>query len=106
MLSQHQIMAAFRELHSHWGAIKSLGRHAGARARREAIHPDTPRRCADHRNANPGGIQREYVFEVVRCRANQTKIKVQRSDFVPEESPTEIGKAIAMFVRKLRVDGS
>jgi len=53
-------------------------------------------------NADPGSIlvgrQRE------RCRAwlNQTEVTVQGRHFLQEDSPHEIGYAVADFVRQLR----
>jgi haloalkane dehalogenase len=52
-------------------------------------------------NANPGsilvGAQREF------CRAwpNQQEVTVRGSHFVQEDSPTEIGQAIARFLRQI-----
>lgn len=57
-------------------------------------------------NADPGVIQRERVLEVVRSWPNQTEITVPGSHFVPEDSPHDIGKAIATFVSKLRANAS
>ena len=53
-------------------------------------------------NADPGailiGAQREY------CRgwSNQTEVTVRGSHFIQEDSPDEIGRAIAGFVEGLR----
>jgi len=57
-------------------------------------------------NADPGVIQRERILEVVRSWPNQTEITVPGSHFVPEDSPHDIGKAIATFVSKLRANAS
>jgi haloalkane dehalogenase len=52
-------------------------------------------------NANPGsilvGAQREF------CRAwpNQQEVTVRGSHFVQEDSPAEIGQAIARFLRQI-----
>jgi haloalkane dehalogenase len=52
-------------------------------------------------NAEPGailvGAQREF------CRAwpNQTEVTVKGSHFIQEDSPAEIGQAIADWYRKL-----
>ena len=53
-------------------------------------------------NAEPGAIligpQREF------CRAwpNQTEVTVKGSHFLQEDSPDEIGRAVADFVRRVR----
>ena len=53
-------------------------------------------------NANPGAIMRGRVRDFVRTWPNQTEITVDGSHFIQEDSPDEIGTAIAEFVRKLR----
>jgi haloalkane dehalogenase len=53
-------------------------------------------------NAEPGsllvGAQREF------CRAwpNQTEVTVKGSHFVQEDSPDEIGRALADFIKTIR----
>ncbi|MCV7301820.1 haloalkane dehalogenase [Mycobacterium barrassiae] len=53
--------------------------------------------------ADPGVIQREgRVLDIVRGWENQTEVTVPGSHFLQEDSPDEIGTAIASFVRALR----
>ncbi|MBZ9772479.1 haloalkane dehalogenase [Mesorhizobium sp. CO1-1-8] len=52
--------------------------------------------------AEPGVIQRGRVLDVVRGWPNQTEVTVSGSHFVQEDSPDEIGRAIAAFVRDTR----
>jgi haloalkane dehalogenase len=53
-------------------------------------------------NAEPGAIVRGRFREFVRTWPNQTEITVSGVHFVQEDSPHEIGAAIADFVRGLR----
>jgi haloalkane dehalogenase len=53
-------------------------------------------------NAEPGAIVRGLIREFVRTWPNQTEISVSGVHFVQEDSPDEIGTAIAVFVRGLR----
>lgn len=53
--------------------------------------------------ADPGVIQREgRVLDIVRSWPHQTEITVPGAHFLQEDSPDEIGRAIASFVRTLR----
>lgn len=53
-------------------------------------------------NAEPGAIVRGRIRELIRSWPNQTEISVNGVHFVQEDSPDEIGTAIANFVRELR----
>lgn len=56
-------------------------------------------------NAEPGAIMNDRVRSVVRTWPNQTEIRVPGVHFVQEDSPDQIGTAVADFVRRLRRDG-
>jgi haloalkane dehalogenase len=53
-------------------------------------------------NADPGAILRGPEREFARSFPNQTEITVPGVHFVQEDSPDQIGTAVADFVRKLR----
>lgn len=53
-------------------------------------------------NAEPGAIITGRIRDYVRSWPNQTEITVPGVHFVQEDSPEEIGAAIAQFVRRLR----
>jgi haloalkane dehalogenase len=53
-------------------------------------------------NAQPGSILTGRPREVCRAWPNQTEITVRGTHFIQEDSPDEIGQAVAAFVRKLR----
>jgi haloalkane dehalogenase len=53
-------------------------------------------------NAEPGAIVRGRIRELVRTWPNLTETTVSGTHFVQEDSPDEIGTAVAEFVRKLR----
>jgi haloalkane dehalogenase len=53
-------------------------------------------------NADPGAITRGRVRDFVRSWPNQTEITVQGTHFIQEDSPDEIGAAVASFVRAVR----
>jgi haloalkane dehalogenase len=53
-------------------------------------------------NAEPGAIVRGRIREFIRTWPNQTEVTVKGSHFIQEDSPDEIGTAIAEFVRGLR----
>lgn len=53
-------------------------------------------------NAEPGAIVRGRFRDFVRTWPNQTEITVSGVHFLQEDSPREIGTAIAEFVRGLR----
>jgi haloalkane dehalogenase len=53
-------------------------------------------------NAEPGAIVRGRIRELVRTWPNLTETTVSGRHFVQEDSPDEIGNAIAQFVRRLR----
>jgi haloalkane dehalogenase len=53
-------------------------------------------------NAEPGAIVRGRIRELVRTWPNLTEITVNGSHFIQEDSPNEIGGAIAEFARTLR----
>src|SRR5271165_4056906 len=50
----------------------------------------------------PGTLVRGRVLETVRAWPNQTEVAVKGVKFLQEDSPEEIGTAIADFVRRLR----
>jgi haloalkane dehalogenase len=52
-------------------------------------------------NANPGAILVGAQREFCRRWPNQQEVTVRGSHFVQEDSPAEIGRAIAAFLRKL-----
>jgi haloalkane dehalogenase len=53
-------------------------------------------------NAEPGAIVRGRIRELVRTWPNLTETTVNGSHFIQEDSPNEIGSAIAEFARTLR----
>jgi haloalkane dehalogenase len=53
-------------------------------------------------NAEPGSILVGRQREVCRAWPNQTEVTVKGLHFVQEDSPDEIGRAVADFVRKAR----
>ena len=53
-------------------------------------------------NGNPGAIVRGRIREFIRTWPNQTEVTVSGSHFIQEDSPGQIGSAIADFVRRLR----
>jgi haloalkane dehalogenase len=55
-------------------------------------------------SAEPGLIQSGRVLDVVRGWANQAEVTVPGLHFIQEDSPDEIGKAVASFVRTIRAD--
>jgi haloalkane dehalogenase len=55
-------------------------------------------------NADPGSILVGRARDLCRSWPNQTEVTVKGSHFVQEDSPDEIGAALAKFVRRLRGD--
>jgi haloalkane dehalogenase len=53
-------------------------------------------------NAEPGGIVHGRIRDLIRSWPNLTETTVSGLHFVQEDSPDEIGTAVAQFVRKLR----
>ena len=53
-------------------------------------------------NADPGSILVGRQREVCRTWPNQTEVTVKGLHFIQEDSPAEIGQAIADFVRRVR----
>ena len=53
-------------------------------------------------NAEPGAILTGRIREYVRSWPNQAEITVPGVHFIQEDSPHEIGSAVAQFVRRLR----
>jgi haloalkane dehalogenase len=53
-------------------------------------------------NAEPGSILVGRQREVCRRWPNQTEVAVKGLHFLQEDSPDEIGRAVADFVRKAR----
>lgn len=56
-------------------------------------------------NAEPGAIVRGRLRELVRSWPNQTEVTVKGLHTVQEDSPDEVGAAIADFVRRVRRPG-
>jgi haloalkane dehalogenase len=52
-------------------------------------------------NAEPGAILRGRAREFCRTWSNQKEVTVKGNHFIQEDSPDEIGQAIAAFIRKL-----
>jgi haloalkane dehalogenase len=53
-------------------------------------------------NADPGAILVGRQREFCRRWPNQTEVTVKGDHFLQEDSPDEIGRAIAAFVKRLR----
>ena len=53
-------------------------------------------------NADPGSILVGRQREICRAWPNQTEVTVKGRHFVQEDSPDEIGQAVADFVRRVR----
>jgi haloalkane dehalogenase len=53
-------------------------------------------------NAEPGAIVQGRIRDLIRSWPNLTETTVSGLHFVQEDSPDEIGTAVAQFVRKLR----
>jgi haloalkane dehalogenase len=53
-------------------------------------------------NAEPGALIRGEIREYVRTFPNLTEVSVPGVHFIQEDSPDEIGAAVAQFVRSLR----
>jgi haloalkane dehalogenase len=60
---------------------------------------DTPKLFV---NADPGSILLGRQREVCRAWPNQTEITVKGLHFLQEDSPDDIGRAVASFVRRIR----
>jgi haloalkane dehalogenase len=56
-------------------------------------------------NADPGSIVRGRARDFVRTWPNQTEVTVPGVHFLQEDSPDEIGAAVASFVRAVRATG-
>ena len=57
-------------------------------------------------SAEPGAILTGPALEFVRTWPNQKEVKVTGNHFLQEDSPDEIGAAVAEFVREMRVPRS
>ncbi|MCH7741314.1 MAG: haloalkane dehalogenase [Proteobacteria bacterium] len=57
-------------------------------------------------SAEPGAILTGPALEFVRTWPNQKEVKVTGNHFLQEDSPDEIGAAVAEFVRELRLPRS
>jgi haloalkane dehalogenase len=55
-------------------------------------------------HGDPGAIETAKVRSFCRTWPNQTEVTVKGVHFLQEDSPTEIGAAVADFVRRLRID--
>jgi haloalkane dehalogenase len=53
-------------------------------------------------NGEPGAVLTGRQREFCRTMHNQTEVTVKGIHFVPEDSPQQIGQALAAFVRSLR----
>ena len=53
-------------------------------------------------NADPGSILVGRQREICRAWPNQTEVTVKGTHFIQEDSPDEIGRAVADFVRRIR----
>ena len=53
-------------------------------------------------NADPGSILVGRQREVCRAWPNQTEVTVKGLHFIQEDSPDEIGQAVAAFVKRVR----
>ena len=53
-------------------------------------------------NADPGSILVGRQREVCRAWPNQTEVTVKGTHFIQEDSPDEIGAAVADFIRRIR----
>jgi haloalkane dehalogenase len=53
-------------------------------------------------NAEPGEIINDRVRKIIRTWPKLTETAVTGRHFIQEDSPDEIGQAIAQFVRRLR----
>lgn len=53
-------------------------------------------------NAEPGSLMRGVVRDYARTFPNLTEVTVPGTHFIQEDSPHEIGRAIAQFVQELR----
>jgi haloalkane dehalogenase len=53
-------------------------------------------------NGEPGTIVRGRIREIIRSWPNQTEVTVKGRKLLQEDSPDEIGTAIADFIRRLR----
>ena len=53
-------------------------------------------------NADPGAIIQGPVRDFCRTFANQHEVTVKGIHFIQEDSPDDIGEAVAAFVRGLR----
>jgi haloalkane dehalogenase len=62
-------------------------------------HSDVPKLFI---NAEPGAIITGRIRDAVRRWPNQREVRVKGSRFIQEDSPDEIGAAVAEFVRALR----
>jgi haloalkane dehalogenase len=53
-------------------------------------------------HGDPGAVESESVRAVCRTWPNQTELTVKGVHFIQEDSPHEIGEAVAKFVRRIR----
>jgi haloalkane dehalogenase len=57
-------------------------------------------------NGDPGALIRGRARDFVRTWSNQTEVSVPGVHFLQEDSPDEIGAAVASFVRAVRASRS
>ena len=82
--------------------------HRGRDAEVVRVAADNSRWLADSRipklfiNAEPGAVLTGRRREFCRTWRNQTEVTVEGIHFIQEDSPQQIGEALAAFVRSLR----
>ena len=57
-------------------------------------------------NGEPGTLARGRLREIIRRWPNQTEVTVKGRKLLQEDSPDEIGAAIAEFIKRLREPAS
>ena len=63
-------------------------------------------RCAQTaHHGEPGTLNRGRAGDFARTWPNQTEVSVSGIHFLQEDSPDEIGAAVASFVRAVRASG-
>lgn len=56
-------------------------------------------------NADPGGIVNDRIRDLIRTWPSLAETTVSGRHFIQEDSPAQIGEAIAQFVRRVRLPG-
>jgi len=57
-------------------------------------------------NGEPGTLARGRLREIIRRWPNQTEVTVKGRKLLQEDSPDEIGAAIAEFAKRVRAPGN